>query len=64
MTWFNISYVYSETVAEEGDGESEQSQTKEGKDGKFDIVYLSGLVANSIAKLTNSFGSVFDVQSC
>lgn len=31
----------SETVAEEGDGESEQSQMKEATDGKVDMVYLS-----------------------
>jgi len=43
LTWLNISYAYSETVTEEGDGESEQSQTKEGKDGKVDIVYYQHL---------------------
>lgn len=42
LTRLNISNVYSEAVAEEGDGESDQSQIKEAKDGKVDMmVYLS-----------------------
>ncbi len=41
LTLFDISHVCSEAVAEEGDGESEQSQMKESKDGTVDMVYLS-----------------------
>lgn len=41
LTWLDISHVCSEAVAEEGDGESEQSQMKEAKDGTVDMVYLS-----------------------
>lgn len=34
---FGFPHVFSEAVAEEGDGESpDQSQIKEAKDGKFD----------------------------
>lgn len=54
----DISHLYSEA---EGDGESEQSQIKEAKDGMVNMVYLS---AFGLAEFNQLLLICFDVQSC